>query len=115
MNITANECDNQSTLVLSVEGRLDATTAPEFEKILDGYLENESKNIFILNLTEVNYVSSAGLRIFLKVIKALKTRNGQLHLCGLSEEIAEIFTISGFTAFLKMAATVEDCLTAAGN
>ena len=82
---------------IKVSGRLDTITAPELEKELDTVLP--SLNTLIFDMEELEYISSAGLRILLKSQKAMKT-NGEMKLINVNENIMEVFEITGFTDIL---------------
>jgi anti-anti-sigma factor len=89
--------ENQGALViLSIAGQLDATTAPELDAALMSASDAGSRYM-LLNCTRLTYVSSAGLRILLKVYKQLKPTNGMLALTALQPHIREIFELTGFT------------------
>lgn len=86
-------------LTVAPEGRLDTVTAPEFEKrvgeLLDGVTD------FVLDMAKVEYVSSAGLRVILKVQKVM-FRQGKMKLIGVNESVMEVFEITGFSDILNI-------------
>ncbi len=92
--------------VVSVSGRLDAGTASDLEKDCANLI-NEGSTKLILELSALEYVSSAGLRSVLAVAKKLKAAGGGLSLCGLSGLVQEVFSIAGFDSFLPVYETVE--------
>ena len=98
MNINKTQGDDKTTLTLS--GRLDTTTAPQLQEALIPEFDN-TKNIE-LNFTDIDYVSSAGLRILLMGINAAKAKGASMVLCGVSEEIMEIFEMTGFSDILTI-------------
>ena len=87
--------------VASVEGRLDAVSAPELESELSTVI-NDGQTSLILDLSRLEYVSSAGLRVILTTAKKLKTVQGKLALCNLQETVMQIFEISGFCSILTI-------------
>ncbi len=87
----------KTTLIL--KGRLDTTTTPEFEEVLKD-IETETKEL-ILDFSEVQYVSSAGLRAILKVQKLMNTK-GSMKLLHVNDSIMDIFEITGFIDFLTI-------------
>ena len=95
MNLKINKNFNNKTLTISLCGRLDTITAPE----LEGELNNLNFDALIIDMKELDYISSAGLRIILKLHKKL-ARSGGLKLINLKEEVREVFDITGFTDFL---------------
>lgn len=86
-------------LTVAPNGRLDTTTAPEFEKTLGEILEGVSD--LVLDMTNVEYVSSAGLRVILKVQKVMFNQ-GKMKLIGVNESVMEVFEITGFSNILKI-------------
>ena len=86
-------------VTLTVSGRLDTTTAPELEAELDGVLENAKDLIF--NFENLEYISSAGLRVILKAQKAMNTK-GSMKLTGVNDSIMEVFDITGFLDILTI-------------
>ena len=94
-------------LIFSLNGRFDSNTFREFEKEIFNEIEKRSYFI-ILNLEQLDYISSAGLRAILRVTKSLKNFAGKLVICSIPDSIAEIFEISGFNFFLKIAPNLEE-------
>ncbi len=86
-------------VTLTVSGRLDTTTAPELEAALDEVLENTKELIF--NLENLEYISSAGLRVILKAQKSMNTK-GSMKLTGVNDSIIEVFDITGFLDILTI-------------
>jgi anti-anti-sigma factor len=97
MNI--EETMQNDTCVVRVTGRLDATTAPELDQAVIQIID-QGKHKMAFDLTQLEYVSSAGLRTFLVVAKKLKGLNGELSLAGLQGNIKEVLEISGFPSIL---------------
>ena len=84
-------------VTLTVAGRLDTTTAPELEKALDSSLEGIKELVF--DMTNLEYISSAGLRVILKAQKAMNAQ-GSMKLVGVNDSIMEVFDITGFLDIL---------------
>ncbi len=83
------------------KGRLDSATGPAFEKDLLQQID-EGRRRLLLDFVELQYISSAGLRIVLLAAKKMKTAGGKLALCSLNPQIAEVFDISGFSSILDI-------------
>lgn len=96
-------------LVLSVGGRMDAMTAKEFEDECARWIEAGEKRL-VIDLSGLEYISSAGLRSILMLAKKLKAQAGDLAFCALSEMVTEIFTVSGFVKMLPVFATRAEAL-----
>lgn len=90
--------EDGSKVTLKLIGRIDTTTAPEFENVVDALTEATE---LVLECKELEYVSSAGLRV---ILKAQKRMNGQgnMRLCNVNETIMEVFDITGFADILTI-------------
>ena len=95
--------------ILTLNGRLDSNTSPSFEKKIFDSIENGSRSM-ILDFGQLDYISSAGLRVILKATKALKNNQGEILLCALEDYVQEVFEISGFDTFLPIYPTLEAAL-----
>ena len=89
-----NSQKNGSNMTIELTGRLDTSTAPELEKVINTSLENITKLVF--DMDGLEYISSAGLRVLLSAQKTMN-RQGQMKLINVNEAILEIFEITGFT------------------
>ena len=96
------EKQNQ-TAIVAAGGRLDAAGAPELETRCKALILEGSSRL-LLDLTKVEYVSSAGLRSLLVLAKAVKSAGGALALCSLVPTVRDVMTISGFDNILPLAA-----------
>ena len=90
---------NGEEVTLIVSGRLDTQTAPELETELDAVLAGIKELTF--DMTDLEYVSSAGLRVILKAQKAMNTQ-GSMKLTGVNDSIMEVFDITGFLDILTI-------------
>jgi len=98
--------------VLAVLGRMDTLTAPEFEAKCAACAAEGTTRI-VVDLSGLEYISSAGLRGILSSAKKLKALGGGLSFCGLSGMVAEVFTMSGFIKLLPVFATRQEALAKA--
>jgi anti-sigma B factor antagonist len=96
--------------IFKLQGRLDSNTSPELEKKLAGAMESGARNM-VLDFENLDYISSAGLRIILKTTKDLKRSDGALILCAMQDYVKEVFEIAGFDSFLPIVPTVDDALS----
>ena len=90
---------NGEALTLIVSGRLDTQTAPELENELDSVLSSLKELTF--DFANLEYVSSAGLRVILKAQKAMNAQ-GSMKLTGVNDSIMEVFDITGFLDILTI-------------
>ena len=84
-------------LIISLEGRLDTTTSPELES---EYKKLDEKNI-VLDLKDLNYISSAGLRVLLTMQKEMN-KKGSLEIINVCDEVLDIFEVTGFNDILNI-------------
>jgi anti-anti-sigma factor len=95
------ETSNPKCLVLEIKGRLDTTNYSILEKRLMELIDGGTHKI-IVDCRDMDYVSSSGLRILLMALKKISLVKGRFVLCGLQENIREIFEISGFTTIFEI-------------
>lgn len=110
MDISENS--RGGALVISATGRLDSSTAGALEAVLPARVR-EQKAV-ILNLADVPYVSSAGLRVLLIGAKAAKAAGNRLIITGLSPAVREVFDVSGFTKIFAIEADLDAAIAAIG-
>ena len=98
MNI--NKEYNQSKLTLTIEGRIDTITSQE----LNDEIQKEIKNFdyLIIDFTNVEYISSAGLRVLIGTQKKLKPENIPFVIRNVNDNVGEIFRVSGFDQLLTI-------------
>lgn len=94
-----NRMNEGSKLTVSLEGRLDTTTAPDLEKIMENSLKGIETLVF--DMERLEYISSAGLRVLLSTQKAMN-KQGEMIVCNVCEAIMEIFEVTGFTDVLTI-------------
>ena len=99
----------KNTVVVSVKGKIDAVTAPELEKELSNLIA-QGENFFLFNFSELEYISSAGLRSLLAAAKQVKPKGGNIVFSGLKGPVGDVFKISGFGTIFKIFETQEDAL-----
>jgi anti-anti-sigma factor len=101
--------ENNATII-SVTGRMDAVASPGFEKQLANLIEHGEKDL-VIDLGELEYISSAGLRVILTTVKKLKEKEGRLYLCALQDTVKEIFEISGFSTAIPTCDSIDSALS----
>ncbi len=88
-----------TTLTMEVEGRLDTMTAPELEKALKESLDGMTE--LVLDFTNLEYVSSAGLRVLLSAQKIMN-KQGRMVIRNVCETVMEVFEVTGFSDILTV-------------
>ena len=97
--MTINKIQNGNALTISVEGRLDTTTAPELEKVIKESLGNI--NDLTLDFSKLDYISSAGLRVLLSAQRIMKSQ-GKMKVTNINEVVREVFEVTGFADILTI-------------
>lgn len=95
--------------IFKLNGRLDSNTSQGFEKKIFDAISDGSKNM-IVDFKDLDYISSAGLRVILKATKALNREEGKIMLCSMQDYVKEVFEIAGFDSFLPIVATMDEAL-----
>ena len=94
MNVSIKEQDGKMIAILA--GSLDTAAAPETEKAMSPLNDVKGKDI-IIDCTELEYISSAGLRIFLGTLQNAEENDSHVFIKGINENVRTIFTITGFS------------------
>ena len=97
--MTISKTQNNSKLTIALDGRLDTTTAPQLEAEIKSSLNGITELVF--ELSNLEYISSAGLRVLLSAQKIMN-KQGKMVIHGASEEIMEIFDVTGFIDILTI-------------
>jgi anti-sigma B factor antagonist len=97
--MTIRKTKNASQLTLALEGRLDTVTAPELDAELKASLEGVTE--LVLDCDQLEYVSSAGLRVLLSAQKQMN-KQGSMKLTHVCETVMEIFEVTGFQDILTV-------------
>lgn len=97
--MTINKDLNGTSLGIKVEGRLDTTTAPQFEAELKASLEGISE--LELDFVELEYISSAGLRVLLSAQKIMN-KQGKMVVRNVNETVMDVFEVTGFVDILTI-------------
>ncbi len=100
---------NQVTVV-EIIGDIDGKGAREIQDQILPEIQAESK--ILLDMSAVEYMSSAGLRMLLSMYRQVKGNNGRIALSGLSEEIQDLMSATGFLSHFSACATVDEGLAA---
>lgn len=90
---------NDSELTVALSGRLDTLTSPDLEDKLDEELEGVERLIF--DLGELEYISSAGLRVLLGAYKMMEEYNGML-IRNVTKPVMDVFEVTGFSDVLDI-------------
>lgn len=97
--MTVEKITNGDSLTLKVEGRVDTTNAKEFEVNITNSLDGVKE--LIMDFESLEYISSAGLRVILMVIKTMK-KQGSMSVINANEMVKEIFEVTGFSDLVEV-------------
>jgi anti-sigma B factor antagonist len=96
--------------VVTVVGSIDALTSADFSSFVSGQIER-GQNRLVVDLSQVDYMSSAGLRAILAVLKEARQLGGDLRLAAAQPGVEKILKLSGFLTILKFYTSVEEAIT----
>lgn len=97
--MTITKTQENDKLTIKLEGRLDTTTAPQLESEIKTSLDSVKELVF--DITDLAYISSAGLRVLLTAQKIMN-KQGKMAVTGASEAVMEIFEVTGFVDILTI-------------
>jgi len=87
--------------VVSVEGFVDAHTAPEFEQQIQEEIE-AGRNRIVVDCSQLTYISSAGLGVFMGFIEEARDNGGDIKICGIIPKVRQVFDLLGFDAIFDI-------------
>lgn len=92
--------------IFRLGGRIDAITSPQIEKRIHT-LADDGRRKFLLDFFNVDYLSSAGMRLLLSATKKLKSLGGKLIVCSVDEDVMDIIKMAGFHTIITIASNEE--------
>jgi anti-sigma B factor antagonist len=104
MKVTITE--QGEVAVVEVSGDIDSKTAPEFERSAKAAMDMSKK--IAIDLTAVEFMSSAGLRVLLMVYRNIKAQSGKVVLVGVSEDIQDVMSTTGFINFFTIVEKLDE-------
>lgn len=107
---TVTTKDMEDKHVLSLVGFLDAHTAPTFEQEIEQAISDKKVKL-IINLEQLDYISSAGLGVFMGYIEDIRDAGGDIVISNASEKVYKVFDLLGFPNIFKIVETEKDALT----
>jgi len=107
MKILENK--KSKTIILNISERLDYLSSPSLEKRLNELIESGERNLLV-NFSNLEYISSAGLKVILKTSRELKANQGKLLICCLNGMVKKVFEVSGFNAILSIYENEKEAL-----
>ena len=97
--VTINVERDFELVTLEVTGRLDTTTAPNLESVINE-LSDDTKEL-VFNMSGVEYISSAGIRVLLSAYKKMNSNQGKIRIEKVNDMVSEIFEMTGLSELLE--------------
>ena len=105
------QTDRGGVTILAPAGRIDTTTSGAVEEALRRAVDGGARSLLV-DLGGVEYISSAGLRVFLVLAKRMRDLQGRLVLCSLTEPVRQVFQLAGFLPLFRVEPSPETALSA---
>ena len=97
--------------LITVSGRVDSSTAPDLEETLEDRMNNGRHNL-VLDMSDVGYLSSAGLRALVSALRTCKKKGGDVRIANPSERVSEVMSLAGLDSLFTM---YDDVTVAVGS
>lgn len=107
MNISV--CTKDNLNIVTIVGRLDSETSSNLEEWAEEFIDSQKSNI-IMDFAQLDYISSAGLRVILNMSKAMKKYSLKFSICNTQDHVREVFEISGFDSFIPLYSSIEESM-----
>jgi len=98
-----------TALIIRLSGHMGHASVDELNHVFDEWLGKNIQN-FIIDMSRLQYISSAGLRCFFEASTKVSNLKGKLFLCGMQPEVRQVFDVSGFTSFFSICNTMQNAL-----
>lgn len=103
--------DRNGIAIVMPAGRIDTTTSSSVEDLIRKVVDGGARSLLV-DLGRVEYISSAGLRVFLVLAKRMRDLQGRLVLCGMTEPVRQVFQLAGFMPLFRVEPTQAAALAA---
>jgi anti-anti-sigma factor len=100
---------DQDLLIVTVDGRIDTVSAPDFQQKMEEALDQGEKKI-VMDLERLEYISSAGLRSILFTAKKAKAAGGTVACCSLQTMVKKVFEVSGFASMIPVFGSLDEAV-----
>ena len=98
----------QGVLVVAVTGRVDSLSSGELETCLLAHAGRDKR--LVVDMQGVEYISSAGLRVLLRLVNKMQEVKGDLVLCSMADGVREVFELAGFASIFSIEPSLEAAL-----
>jgi anti-sigma B factor antagonist len=112
-NLTSSviEVDGVNIARVKIDGYLDSSTFPKLREHLDRLIQEKQYNC-LLDLRDLDYISSAGLGVLMQMLRQVRENNGDLKIVNMSDKIERVFNLLGFSRLMKIYESEEEALQA---
>lgn len=107
MSVTSHRSGD--VMIVTPKNRFDTNSAPEVERILMEHIERGERQI-VLDLSQISYISSIGLRVILKAVMTMSRTGGRVVLSGGNDHVRTVLQLSGAMVMSLHASTLEDAI-----
>ncbi len=107
----SREVDGQPVQIVRVEGYLDSSTFPQLQDRLSELI-SEKNYRFVIDVEELNYISSAGLGVLMGMLQEVREHEGDLKMANMSTKIRNVFDMLGFSRLLRIYDSVDQAVEA---
>jgi len=104
-SIDLSTSEKASYSVVTVAGKIDSDTSPQFTKVLSGLVAS-GKTKIVIDLSAVTFMSSAGIGASVKILNDCRSKKGDLRIAGIQSEVKKVFELLGFAAAFTFFANV---------
>jgi anti-anti-sigma factor len=108
--LTVRSNEERNVLVLEPKGRIDSSSVAVMDEAFRQASASKCRSLLV-DMGQVEYISSGGLRSFLLALKEVKKRDGRMCLSGLTPGVSKVFKLAGFNTIFDIRATKEEALT----
>ena len=96
------EINGKEAVVYKMTGRIDSNNAPKVEAEIAELLKDRGTVPVVLDASELDYISSSGLRLFLSLRKASAAKGGKLQVSNINNDIRQVFMMTGFISLFEI-------------
>lgn len=100
-NFKVKRIDSGEYTTLHIGGFLDAHTAPHLEEAIQNLIDEQRFHI-VVNFKDLNYISSAGLGVFMGFVEQVRKNNGDIKMCSMTPKIFRVFDLLGFPTLFEI-------------
>lgn len=108
-NFSVNRIDDEDVSILKISGFLDAHTAPQLEEAIQ-QLTDEERYRIVVDFSDLSYISSAGLGVFMGFVENVREHGGDIKMCGMIPKIYRVFDLLGFPTLFDIVDSVDEAI-----